>query len=63
MPVPVLADCSFCGMPTPSASMRKLRFDLIVPAHNEEAILAHVIGSLLRGRESKEWVRTKREGS
>ncbi len=29
-------------------SARKLRFDVIVPAHNEEAVIAEVIGSLKR---------------
>ena len=31
----------------PPASTRKLKFDLIVPAHNEESVLDQVIGSLL----------------
>jgi cellulose synthase/poly-beta-1,6-N-acetylglucosamine synthase-like glycosyltransferase len=34
--------------PIPKLSARKLRFDVIVPAHNEEAVVAHVVGSLLR---------------
>jgi len=34
------------ALPTPAPSSRKLRFDIIVPAHNEEHVLANVIGSL-----------------
>jgi cellulose synthase/poly-beta-1,6-N-acetylglucosamine synthase-like glycosyltransferase len=33
-------------LPTPAPSSRKLRFDVIVPAHNEEHVLANVIRSL-----------------
>jgi cellulose synthase/poly-beta-1,6-N-acetylglucosamine synthase-like glycosyltransferase len=33
-------------LPLPPASSRKLRFDVIVPAHNEEAVIAHIIASL-----------------
>ena len=36
------------ALPIPKPSARKLRFDVIVPAHNEEAVIAHVVGSLLR---------------
>jgi cellulose synthase/poly-beta-1,6-N-acetylglucosamine synthase-like glycosyltransferase len=32
----------------PAVSTRKLKFEIIVPAHNEETVLAHVIRSLLR---------------
>ncbi len=32
----------------PAASARRLKFDVIVPAHNEEPVVAHVIGSLQR---------------
>jgi cellulose synthase/poly-beta-1,6-N-acetylglucosamine synthase-like glycosyltransferase len=54
--VPAVAACLYlflltvlsARLPTPAASARKLRFDLIVPAHNEEAVVAHVIGSLQR---------------
>lgn len=35
-------------LPLPSPSARKFKFDLIVPAHNEEGILARVIDSLRR---------------
>jgi cellulose synthase/poly-beta-1,6-N-acetylglucosamine synthase-like glycosyltransferase len=34
------------AVPTPAPSSRKLRFDIIVPAHNEEHVLANVIRSL-----------------
>jgi cellulose synthase/poly-beta-1,6-N-acetylglucosamine synthase-like glycosyltransferase len=34
------------ALPTPAPSSRRLRFDIIVPAHNEEHVLANVIGSL-----------------
>lgn len=33
-------------IPVPATSTRRLRFDLIVPAHNEEAVIAHVVQSL-----------------
>src|ERR1700730_7530905 len=32
--------------PLPPPSTREMRFDLIVPAHNEEAVIANVIRSL-----------------
>jgi cellulose synthase/poly-beta-1,6-N-acetylglucosamine synthase-like glycosyltransferase len=34
------------ALPKPAPSSRKLRFDIIVPAHNEEHVLANVIRSL-----------------
>jgi cellulose synthase/poly-beta-1,6-N-acetylglucosamine synthase-like glycosyltransferase len=34
------------GLPPLPPSARKLRFDVIVPAHDEEAVIAHIIGSL-----------------
>ena len=34
------------AQPAPARSSRRLRFDIIVPAHNEEAVLANVIRSL-----------------
>ena len=36
------------ALPVPAPSARKLRFDIIVPAHNEESVLERVIGSLKR---------------
>jgi 1,2-diacylglycerol 3-beta-glucosyltransferase len=33
-------------LPPRAPSARKLRFDVIVPAHNEESVIAHIIGSL-----------------
>jgi 1,2-diacylglycerol 3-beta-glucosyltransferase len=35
------------GLPPLAPSARKLRFDIIVPAHNEESVIENVIGSLL----------------
>jgi len=35
-------------LPLPPPSARKLRFDVIVPAHNEESVIAKVIASLKR---------------
>jgi cellulose synthase/poly-beta-1,6-N-acetylglucosamine synthase-like glycosyltransferase len=36
------------AVPVPPRSARKLRFDVIVPAHNEESVIAAVVGSLKR---------------
>src|SRR5262249_30722978 len=36
------------ALPVPPRSQRQLRFDVIVPAHNEEAIIADAIASLQR---------------
>lgn len=36
------------ALPLPAPSARKLRFDIIVPAHNEESVIGSVIASLRR---------------
>jgi cellulose synthase/poly-beta-1,6-N-acetylglucosamine synthase-like glycosyltransferase len=36
------------ALPVPPRSTRKLRFDVIVPAHNEESVIASVVASLKR---------------
>jgi 1,2-diacylglycerol 3-beta-glucosyltransferase len=54
--VPALAACLYllvltllsAALPVPAPSSRKLRFDVIVPAHNEETVIAAVVGSLKR---------------
>jgi 1,2-diacylglycerol 3-beta-glucosyltransferase len=54
--VPAVAACAYLlvltllsrSLPPLPPSARKLRFDVVVPAHNEEAVLAHVIASLQR---------------
>lgn len=54
--VPAVGACAYllgftalsAALPLPAPSARKLRFDVIVPAHNEELVIAQVIGSLLR---------------
>jgi cellulose synthase/poly-beta-1,6-N-acetylglucosamine synthase-like glycosyltransferase len=57
--VPALAACLYllgltllsAGLPPLPASKRKLRFDVIVPAHNEESVIAAAVASL----KSIEW--------
>ena len=54
--VPAVASCVYLalltllsgGLPLPARSQRQLRFDVIIPAHNEESVIAHVIGSVRR---------------
>jgi cellulose synthase/poly-beta-1,6-N-acetylglucosamine synthase-like glycosyltransferase len=54
--VPAVAACLYlltltmlsAALPLPTPSARKLRFDVIVPAHNEESVLGRVVGSLQR---------------
>lgn len=52
--LPVLAACAYLGLltllsarrPAPPASAPRLKFDLIVPAHNEEAGIARTVANL-----------------
>jgi len=52
--VPAAATCAYllaltalsAPVPLPPASRRKLRFDVIVPAHNEESVITQVVRSL-----------------
>jgi cellulose synthase/poly-beta-1,6-N-acetylglucosamine synthase-like glycosyltransferase len=52
--VPAVAACLYlsvltllsAALPLPARSARKLRFDVIVPAHNEESVIGAVIASL-----------------
>jgi cellulose synthase/poly-beta-1,6-N-acetylglucosamine synthase-like glycosyltransferase len=52
--LPAMGACLYLGvmtalsaaLPLPAASARRLRFDVIVPAHNEEAGVAQVVASL-----------------
>ena len=54
--VPAVAACLYllvltllsAALPVPAPSARKLRFDVIVPAHNEESVIAAVVASLKR---------------
>jgi cellulose synthase/poly-beta-1,6-N-acetylglucosamine synthase-like glycosyltransferase len=54
--VPAVAACLYllvltllsAALPVPAPSARKLRFDVIVPAHNEETVIAAVVASLKR---------------
>lgn len=54
--VPAVAACFYllaltllsAALPLPAPSARKLRFDVIVPAHNEESVIGNVIASLKR---------------
>jgi 1,2-diacylglycerol 3-beta-glucosyltransferase len=54
--LPAVAACLYlliltllsAALPVPGPSERKLRFDVIVPAHNEESVIASVIASLQR---------------
>jgi 1,2-diacylglycerol 3-beta-glucosyltransferase len=51
--VPAVAACAYlllltllsAAIPLPPPSSRKLRFDIIVPAHNEESVIAQVVQS------------------
>jgi cellulose synthase/poly-beta-1,6-N-acetylglucosamine synthase-like glycosyltransferase len=57
--VPAVAACGYlllltllsAAAPLPPASSRKLRFDIIVPAHNEESVIAQVV----RSAKSVDW--------
>lgn len=52
--LPVLAACGYLGLltllsaklPVPPASSRRLRFEIIVPAHNEAALIGRCLASL-----------------
>src|SRR5579862_2890817 len=54
--VPAVAACAYLllltllsgSLPLPARSQRQLRFDVIIPAHNEESVIAHVVGSVRR---------------
>jgi cellulose synthase/poly-beta-1,6-N-acetylglucosamine synthase-like glycosyltransferase len=54
--VPAVAACAYllgltllsAALPLPAPSRRQLCFDVIIPAHNEESVIARVIGSLKR---------------
>lgn len=54
--LPALAACAYLVMltlwsarlPVPSRSSRRVRFDVIVPAHNEAAVIERCLGSLRR---------------
>ena len=54
--VPAIAACTYLlgltllssAVPLPPPSRRELRFDIVIPAHNEESVIAHVIGSAQR---------------
>jgi 1,2-diacylglycerol 3-beta-glucosyltransferase len=54
--VPAVAACLYllvltllsAALPVPAPSARKVRFDVIVPAHNEEPVIAAVVASLKR---------------
>jgi 1,2-diacylglycerol 3-beta-glucosyltransferase len=57
--LPAVAACAYllgltvlsAALPLPAPSRRQLRFDVIIPAHNEESVIARVVGSL----EHLEW--------
>ncbi|MFL6604068.1 MAG: glycosyltransferase family 2 protein [Steroidobacteraceae bacterium] len=54
--IPAIAACAYllaltilsAALPLLPASARKLRFDVIVPAHNEESVIAEAVASLKR---------------
>ena len=54
--VPTVAACGYLGLltllsaqlPTPARSSRRLRFELILPAHNEAAVIGRCLASLQR---------------